>query len=111
MELKLYSFDEALKKLKNNEMPMLIRAKYLEADFINKCILLYSTKRYVSLGSSCVSGVPNTLRQTVLNEDLSRTTQYAKIESDDILAEDYIDTSEWKLFEYKDEYDKEIRHQ
>lgn len=111
MSIKLYSFDEALNKLKNKEMPMLIRAKYMKADFLNKCILLYYTEKYVSLQSSCISGVPNQLRQTVLNEDGTRTSTYAKIESDDILADDYIDSAEWKLFDTKNEYDKEIRHQ
>lgn len=110
MEIKLYSFSEALEKLKNKEMSMLIRAKYMKADFLNKCILLYYTERYVSLQSSCISGIPDKLYQTTLNKDGTRTSTYAEIKSDDILAEDYIDTSEWKLFDYKDEYDKEIGH-
>lgn len=106
MEIKLYSFSEALEKLKNKEISMLIRAKYMKADFQNRCILLYGTKRYVSLSSSFVSGCPETLKQTVLHNDGNRTTSYAIIESDDILADDYIDTTQWTLFEYRKQYDE-----
>ena len=109
MDIKLYTFDEALKKLKDKEISMLIRAKYMKADFQNRCILLYRTERYVSLGGSCVSGSPDVLWQTTLKKDGGRESTYAKIESDDILADDYIDTSQWTLFEYQKQYDEEIR--
>lgn len=38
MDIKLYSFSKALEKLKNKEISMLIRAKYMKADFQNNCI-------------------------------------------------------------------------
>lgn len=109
MDIKLYSFEEALQKLKNKEMPMLIRAKYMEADFANKCILLYRTDKYVAFSNSCISGVPDVLMQTTIGEDGYRTASYAQIESKDILACDYIDSSEWELFDTKDEYDEKFR--
>lgn len=102
--IKLYTFSEALEKVKKKEMSMLIRAKYMKADFQNRCILLYQTEKYVKLGSSCVSGKPDVLWQTILKDDGSRTSSYAKIDSDDILAEDYIDTSEWTICDYKNQY-------
>lgn len=108
MEIKLYSFGEALEKLKKKEISMLIRARNMEADFQNRCILLYRTKRYISLSESCVSGNPNILWQTILNKDGSRTSSCAKIESSDILAEDYVDTTQWTLFEYEEQYDEEM---
>lgn len=109
MDIKLYTFSEALEKVKKKEMPMLIRAKYMKADFINKCILLYQTEKYVSFGGSFVSGNPDVLRQTILNKNGSRTSSYAEIESEDILAEDYIDTSDWTLFNYIDDYEEGIK--
>lgn len=109
MDIKLYTFSEALEKLKKKEMPMLIRAKYMKADFQNKCILLYQTERYIKLSGSCVSGNPNVLWQTILQKDGCRQSSYAKMESDDILAEDYIDTSDWTLFDYEEQYDEFIK--
>lgn len=106
MEIKLYTFSEALEKLKSKEIPMMVRAKYMKADFLNRCILLYNTERYISLGSSCISGSPDILWQTILKEDGSRTCSYARIDSDDILADDYINTSTWTLCEYKQDYEK-----
>lgn len=47
MDIKLYSFSESLDKLKKKEIPMLVRAKYMKADFQNGCILLYNTEKYV----------------------------------------------------------------
>lgn len=109
MDIKLYKFSEALEKVKKKEMSMLIRAKYMKADFQNKCILLYQTERYVKLGGSCVSGNSDILWQTILKEDGSRKSSYAKIESDDILAEDYVDTSDWTLIEDKNQYEEAIK--
>lgn len=109
MDIKLYTFSEALEKLKKREITMLIRAKHMDADFTNKSILLYNTSRYIGLGASCVSGSKDCLYQTVKNEKNERVTSYAKVESDDILAEDYIDTSQWTLYNYKNDYDKFIK--
>lgn len=108
MDIKLYTFSEALEKLKNKEIPMLIRAKYMKADFQNRCILLYKTERYVFLGNSCISGSPDILWQTILKENCSRTSSYAEIESEDILADDYIDTSTWTLCDYVEDYKKAL---
>jgi hypothetical protein len=105
MDIKLYSFNEALERLKKNEISMLIRAKHMKADFQNKCILLYSTERYISLGSSCISGKPDILWQTILDNEGNRESKLAYIESDDILAEDYIDTSQWTLCDTREKYD------
>lgn len=107
MEIRLYTFSEALEKLKNGEISKLIRAKYMEADFINKYILLYYTKKYISLSNNVVDGKAKILTQTVLDNGV-QTTSYAKIESDDILAEDYIDTSDWTLIESKKDYNLKI---
>ena len=108
MDIKLYTFGEALEKLKNKEIPMLVRAKYMKADFQNRCILLYLTDRYVYLGGSCVSGSPDILWQTVRNNEGGRTSSYARIDSEDILADDYIDTSTWILCDYKQDYEKAL---
>lgn len=110
MDIKLYSFSEALEKLKNKEISMLIRAKYMKADFQNNCILLYDTEKYVCFHYSFVSGQPDILWQTILEEDGTRTGSYAKIESEDILAYDYIDTSAWTLCNYKQDYEKAIKN-
>ena len=104
--IKLYSFNEALEKLKNKEISKLIRAKYMDADFQNKCILLYRTEKYVELCGSCVAGKPDCLWQTVMKDKSGQTSSYAYIESDDILAEDYIDTTQWTLFETREKYDE-----
>ena len=109
MEIKLYSFEEALQKLKNKEMPLLIRAKHMEADFENKCVLLYRTERYFGISNSQISGVPDILVQTTIGADHYRTTSSAKLESGDVFACDYIDTSEWEMIDTKDEYDKKFR--
>ena len=111
MEIKMYSFDEALKKLKAKEISMLIRAKYMKADFQKHCILLYQTDRYVYLDKSCCSGSPDMLWQTFLDRKSDvRTSSYAQIESDDILAEDYIDTNQWVLIKNQKQYDEEIKN-
>ena len=47
--------------------------------------------------------------QTILEKDGTRTGSYAKIESEDILADDYIDTSVWTLCNYKQDYEKAIK--
>lgn len=108
MDMKLYTFSEALEKVKKKEIPMLIRAKYMKADFQNRCVLLYRTERYVKLGGSCIYGSPDILWQTVLKDNGNRESSCAKISSDDILAEDYIDTSEWTLFDCEDQYQNYI---
>lgn len=59
MNIKLCSFSEVLEKVKKKEIPVLIRTKYMEADFQNKCILLYRTEKYVELRGSCVSSNPD----------------------------------------------------
>jgi hypothetical protein len=105
MEIKLYTFSEALEKLKNKEIPMLIRAKYMKADFQNRCILLYKTEKYVGFHYSFTSGSPDILWQTVQNDEGGRTGSYASIDSEDILAEDYVDTSTWTLYDYPKEYE------
>lgn len=110
MDIKLYSFGEALEKLKKKEINLLVRAKHMDADFINKCILLHNTSRYISLGKSMVSGSQQCLWQTVKKENGERVASYAKVDSDDILAEDYIDTNQWTLCYYKEEYDKFIQN-
>lgn len=105
MEIKLYTFSEALEKLKNKEIPMLIRAKYMKADFQNRCILLYKTEKYVGFHCSFISGNPDILWQTVQNDECRRTGSYARIDSEDILADDYVDTSTWTLCDYPKEYE------
>lgn len=102
MDIKLYTFSEALEKLKKNEITRLIRAKYMDADFIHKCILLYNTSKYIALGTQYC------LWQTTKNEKGERVSSYAKVDSDDILAEDYIDTSQWTLCNCKDDYNNFI---
>lgn len=109
MDIKLYSFSESLDKLKKKEIPMLVRAKYMKADFQNGCILLYNTEKYVRFYNSFTSGEPDILWQTVLQNDGTRTGCLAKIDSEDILADDYIDTSTWVLCDYKQDYEKVIR--
>lgn len=107
--IKLYSFNEALEKLKNKEISKLIRAKYMVADFQNKCILLYRTEKYVELCGSCIDGKPDCLWQTVKSGQTSSyacISSYAYIGSDDILAEDYIDTTQWTLCETREKYDE-----
>lgn len=103
MEIKLYSFSEALEKLKNKEITVLIRAKDMEADYQNRCILLYHSKRYITLHPSFTSGKPDILWQVVKNGN-GATGSYAYIESKDILADDYIDTSTWTLCETSKDY-------
>ena len=110
MEIKLMSFSEAIDKLKKNELTILVRAKYMEADFTNRCILLYNTSKYITLGNSCASGSPCCLWQTIKKENGERSSSYAKVDSDDILAEDYLDTSQWNICYYKDDYDKFIQN-
>lgn len=105
MEIKLYTFSEALEKLKNKEIPMLIRAKYMKADFQNRCILLYKTEKYVCFHYSFTSGSPDILWQTVQNDEGGCTGSYARIDSEDILADDYVDTSTWTLCDYPKEYE------
>ena len=105
MEIKLYTFSEALEKLKNKEIPMLIRARYMKADFQNRCILLYKTEKYVRLQYSFILGDPDVLWHTVKNDKGSYTSSYARLDSDDILADDYIDTSTWTLCNYPEEYE------
>ena len=108
MDIKLYTFSEALEKLKNKEIPMLIRAKYMKADFQNRCILLYSTEKYVGFHYSFTSGHPDILWQTIQNNEGGRTGSYARIDSEDILADDYVDTSTWTLCDYKQDYEKAL---
>ena len=38
---------------------MLVRAKYMKADFQNGCILLYNTEKYVRFHYSFTSGEPD----------------------------------------------------
>lgn len=107
MEITLYSFSEALEKLKKKEISALIRAKDMEADFINRCILLYETKKFVKLKPNWSSGKPDALYLSELKEkDNCLTTSLAYIKSDDILACDYIDTNEWTLFDSKKKYEE-----
>lgn len=108
MDIKLYSFSEALDKLKKKEIPMLVRAKYMKADFQNNCILLYNTEKYIGFHYNFISGHPDILWQTVLEANGTRTGCLAKIDSEDILADDYIDTSMWILCDYKEDYKKAI---
>ena len=108
IDIKLYTFSEALEKLKNKEISMLIRAKYMKADFQNRCILLYNTEKYVGFHYSFTSGSPDILWQTVLNNKGCRTDSYARIDSEDILADDSIDTSTWTLCDYKKDYEKAL---
>ena len=108
MDIKLYTFSEALEKLKNKEIPMLVRAKYMKADFQNRCILLYNKEKYVGFHYSFTFSSPDILWQTVQNNEGGRTSSYAQIDSDDILADDYIDTSTWTLCNYKQDYEKAL---
>ena len=107
MEITLYSFSEALEKLKKKEISALIRAKDMEADFINRCILLYNTKKFVKLKPNWSSGKPDALYLSEIKEKESvLTTSLAYIKSDDILACDYIDTNEWTLFDSQKKYEE-----
>lgn len=108
--INLLSFEEALRKLKNNEMQILIRMKHAGVDYLNKSILLYNSKQYITLMSSGISGQPDCLYITRFDEIGNKHSSVAEIISEDILAEDYIDTSGWQVFKYSAEYDKKIRN-
>ena len=79
----------------------------MEADFINRCILLYDTKKFVKLKPNWCSGRPDALYLSKQKEkNAGLTTSLASIESEDILACDYIDTNEWTLFDDKKKYEE-----
>lgn len=100
MEINIIPFGEALEKLKKKEMPVLVRMKYLDADYSNRCVLLYNTQKYLSLDD-------NTLYQNVLTEEINKVrTCRAKLDSEDLLADDYLDVSDWNVLFYKSQYEK-----
>lgn len=104
----LYTFGEAIEKIKSGEIKTLIRAKWLEADYLRRVIKMWCTE-HISLESSCMSGCENCLRHWVRDNDGKMTGSYAIIRSDDILAEDYIDTNQWVLCDSITEFDEKSR--
>lgn len=104
----LYSFGEAIEKVKSREMKTLIRAKWLEADYFQRVIKMWCTE-HILLESSCISGRENYLRHWSRNNEGKMTGSYAKIGSDDILAEDYIDTNQWVLCNSVTEFDEKFK--
>lgn len=104
----LYSFGEAIEKIKRKEMKTLIRAKWIEADYFKRVIKMWCTE-HISLEDSCVSGVEDCLRHWSKNKEGGMTGVCAKIHSDDILAEDYIDSNQWILCNSIKEFDEKYR--
>ena len=108
MQVTLFSFEEAFKKLKNKEIPYLIRIKDVVADFNNKHLLLYKCNKCYFLKWESVGEnyVQHMYVRTYTNSGYSET--YAKLESDDLLANDYMDISDWIIFKNKKEYNEEL---
>lgn len=106
--LSLLSFSEALNRIKNKETEYMIRIKWLEnADFVNR-ILIMSKIEHIIYSHSCVSGYPKMLWRYINNKEGGQTGSYARIESDDILSDDWLDMKEWKIANNIKEYDKMI---
>lgn len=103
MDIKLLSFSEALELLKAEEIDLLLRAKHMEADFSKRCILLYLTDKYVTYGASCVKDRPDILWQSI-RENGKTVSSAACIETEDLLAEDYIDPRQWTVCKTEEEY-------
>lgn len=107
--LTLISFSEALNHIKNKETKYMIRAKWLEhVDFVNR-ILNISKIEHIVYSHSCVSGKPKILWHYVNNKDGGQTGNYAEIGSDDILADDWLNLSDWNIVNNIKEYDEMIQ--
>lgn len=106
--LTLLSFSEALNRIKRKETKYMIRSKWLEStDFINR-ILIVSKIEHIVYSYSCVSGKPKILWHYTNNKEGGQIGSYAEIRSDDILADDWLDMSQWNIVNSVKEYD-EIR--
>lgn len=108
--IKTVTFSEALDLLKNEHTSFMIRAKWLKNnDFVNRIIVAHNLKQYIKHDWSYVEGRPKILRMAKKKKDGSISSSYACIESDDILADDWVDLREWKVVTTQEEYEEEIR--
>lgn len=104
--LTLLNFSDALNRIKSKETEYMIRATWLKStDFANR-ILIVSKIEHILYSYSCVSGNPKMLWHYINNKEGGQTGSYAKIGSDDILADDWLDMSQWKIVNSVKEYDE-----
>lgn len=104
--LTLLSFSEALNRIKNKETEYMIRTIWLKSiDFVNRIIII-SKIEHIIYSHSCVSGKAKMLWHYVQNNEGGQTGSYAKIDSDDILADDWLDMNEWKIAKNTKEYEE-----
>lgn len=108
--IKTITFGEALDQVKNGHTDYMIRSKWLKSpDFINRIINLQNLKRYIKRDWCFVEGVPKVLRMVKKKKSGESVSKYAKIESDDILADDWVDMREWTVVNDGATYEKEIK--
>lgn len=106
--LTLLTFSQALDRIKNKETSYMIRAIWLKStDFVNRIIIISQIEHIVYSHSFC-SEKAKILWHYIQNKKGGQTGSYAKMGSDDILAEDWLDMNEWKIANNTKEYEKMI---
>ena len=63
---------------------------------------------HIIYSHSCISGNSKILWHYINNKEGGQTGSYAKVGSNDILADDWLDMREWKIANNTKEYDKMI---